>query len=182
LGLEVHVLTGDHAARAAALAEVLGVGVTGELLPIEKVEIVRQARERYGDVAMVGDGINDAPALAAADVGVALGSGADVAREAADVCLLGDNLARLPETIELARRTVRIVRQNLFWALAYNVVGMYLACAGWLNPIWASAAMAVSGLLVVGNSLRLAEGAAADAQPNKEAAADVQAEKLVGVA
>jgi heavy metal translocating P-type ATPase len=155
LGLDVGVLTGDHPARGAALEQELGVPVTAGLLPEDKVAAVTQARHSIGPVAMVGDGINDAPALAVADAGVALGCGADLARDAAPVCLPGDDLARLPWAIELARRTVRVIRQNLLWAFAYNGIGVGLACAGLLNPILAALAMVGSSLLVVGNSLRL---------------------------
>jgi heavy metal translocating P-type ATPase len=154
-GLDVAVLTGDSAARAAALGRELGVAVAAELLPEDKVAALDTARRAVGAVAMVGDGINDAPALAASDVGIALGCGTDLARETAAVCLLGNDLLRLPWAIALARRTVRSVRQNLFWAFAYNLVGIAFACTGKLNPVLAALAMVLSSLLVVTNSLRL---------------------------
>lgn len=156
LGLRVHALTGDHAARARQIAQQLKIHVQADLLPEQKVEALHQLRQAAGAVAMVGDGINDACALASADVGLALGCGADLAREAADVCLLSNDLLGVPWTIQLARRTVWIIRQNLFWSFAYNVLGIALACTGRLSPIWASGAMVLSSALVVGNSLRLA--------------------------
>lgn len=154
-GFHVTVLTGDHGARANSLARELNVEVQADLLPEEKLAAIQQLRARYGAVAMVGDGINDAPALAEADAGIALGCGADVSREAADVCLLGNDLHDIGWSIRLARRTMTTIRQNLFWAFAYNVVGIGLATMGWLNPIWAAAAMVGSSLLVIWNSLRL---------------------------
>ena len=154
-GFQVAVLTGDHAGRAGALEKDLAVEVRGNLLPEDKVQVVSAAKGTSGLVMMVGDGLNDAPALAASDLGVALGCGAELAREAADVCLLSNDLGQLPWLFSLADRTVRTIRINLFWALAYNVAGVGLALAGWLNPIWASLAMMLSSAFVVGNSLRL---------------------------
>lgn len=155
-GLVVEILTGDHARRGMATAREFKVAVQSELLPEDKVTAVGELRRRVGPTVLVGDGINDAPALTAADVGIALGCGADVSRQSADVCLLGDDLMRVPWSIELARRAVGVMRQNLFWSFAYNVVGIGLAATGRLNPIWAAAAMALGGICVVGNSLRLA--------------------------
>lgn len=157
MGLYVMLLTGDREARAAAIARELQVDYQAQLQPEDKLAVVGWARKTFGAVAMVGDGINDAPALAQADVGLAVGSGADIARETADICLLADDLSRLPWVIQLARRTLRVVRLNLFWALAYNAAGMYLAATGRLTPVWAAAAMTASSLLVIANSLRLAE-------------------------
>lgn len=155
MGLKPIVLTGDHRGRGDAIADELGVTVEAELRPEDKVAALRRIHEASGAVAMVGDGLNDAPAMAAADVGIAMGCGADVTRDAGDVCLLSDQLIRVPRLIELARRTVRVVRGNLLWALLYNGVGMGLAVTGYLNPLIAAAAMAGSSLFVVANSLRL---------------------------
>jgi heavy metal translocating P-type ATPase len=155
-GLDVAVLTGDHASRAQVLAKELGIAVEAELLPEGKVDAVTRSCQEFGSVAMVGDGINDAPALAASDVGVAMGCGADVSRESASVCLLSNDLTRLPWAIALARRTVRVIRGNLFWAFAYNLIGVGFACTGRLNPVLASLAMVLSSLFILSNSLRLA--------------------------
>ncbi|HQU44141.1 MAG: hypothetical protein B7Z73_08300, partial [Planctomycetia bacterium 21-64-5] len=153
----------------------LGLPTAGGLLPEEKVAAVGNLRNcgvgvppaatqpgrphhksrKPCPVAMVGDGINDAPVLAAADVGIALGCGADVSRQAADVCLLSNDLRRVPWSVGLARATVTAIRQNLFWAFSYNVLGIALAAGGHLSPVWAAAAMVVSSTLVIGNSLRL---------------------------
>ncbi|MFO0807634.1 MAG: cation-translocating P-type ATPase [Gemmataceae bacterium] len=155
LGLDVAILTGDHSARAATIAAELGMPAEGGLMPEDKIAAVRRAQVQIGPVAVVGDGLNDAGALAAADAGIAMGCGADVTREVADVCLLGNDLRRAADAIALARQTRRTIRQNLFWALAYNVGGIGLACTGRLNPVWAALAMVVSSFSVLGNSLRL---------------------------
>ncbi|MCK6457088.1 MAG: cation-translocating P-type ATPase [Phycisphaerae bacterium] len=157
LGLRTIVLTGDHASRGRRVAEMLRTEVRSELTPQAKVDAIGQLCTA-GHVAMVGDGLNDAPALAAADVGIAMGCGADVTRESAGVCLLGNDLAAVPWAVELARRMVRTIRVNLFWAFAYNVVGLYLALTGRLSPVFAAGAMLASSLLVLGNSLRLQGG------------------------
>jgi heavy metal translocating P-type ATPase len=156
-GYDVVVLTGDHVARGEALASELGIPVLAELLPEDKIAEVRRARAEVGPVVMVGDGINDAPALAASDVGVALGCGTDVSRDSAQVCFLGDDLTRLPWSLDLARRTVRVIRQNLFWSFAYNSTGIACAALGWLNPALAAFLMVGSSLLVIVNSLRLGQ-------------------------
>ena len=157
LGCDVAVLTGDEPSRAQALAAQLGVPVLAGLLPEGKVAALADARRAFGPVAMVGDGVNDAPALVASDLGIALGCGADLSRQSALVCLLDDDVSRLPWAIALSRRSVRVMRQNLFWAFGYNSVAIALAAAGWLNPAWAAVAMVVSSLFVVSNSLRLCD-------------------------
>lgn len=152
--LTVQVLTGDSAAAGGALGEQLNVVVQSELLPHDKVKLIEQA-EASGPTAMVGDGLNDAPALARASVGIALGCGADVTREAADVSLLGTDLAQITWTLALARRVYRTIGWNLAQAFAYNVIGVGLAMAGYMHPVLAATAMVVSSLVVVSNSLRI---------------------------
>lgn len=154
-GYDTAVLTGDHSVRGLDLGRQLGLPVHADLLPEDKIAAVQQARQEIGAVAMVGDGINDAPALAASDVGVALGCGTDVSRDSAQVCLLTDDLTRLPWSLMLARRTVRIIRQNLYWSFAYNGIGVLCAAMGWLNPALAAFLMVGSSVLVIANSLRL---------------------------
>lgn len=156
LGIAVVMLTGDAKGTAGKVAAVIGIDeVYAEVLPDEKGAVVREFQQKGRVVGMVGDGVNDAPALALADVGVAMGGGTDVAASSAQVTILADELRRVPEMISLSRRTLKIIRQNLFWAFIYNIIGIPLAAAGLLNPIIAGAAMAMSSVSVVSNSLRL---------------------------
>ena len=163
LGLKVAMITGDNARTAKAIAGRLGIdAVVAEVLPGGKVAAIQQLRREHGTVAFVGDGINDAPALAEADVGVAVGSGTDVAIEAADVVLMTGNLQAVPTAIALSRATMGNIQQNLFWAFAYNTAlipiaagVLYPAFGLLLSPVFAAAAMALSSVFVLGNALRL---------------------------
>lgn len=155
LGLDLAVLTGDHRARGRALQAQLALPVQAALMPEDKVSAIHRAHAEIGPVAMVGDGINDAPALAASDLGVAMGCGTDLSRESAAMCLLSDDLTRLPWAILLARRTVAIIRGNLAWAFGYNAIGVYCAAVGWLSPALAAILMVGSSVFVITNSLRL---------------------------
>ena len=157
-GIRTMLLSGDTRQATASIAREIGADEwVAEALPERKVAIIAELQRQGTVVAMIGDGVNDAPSLAQADLGIALGSGADIAMQAAPLVLMGRSLATVGETLDLARRTFAIVRQNLFWAFAYNVVGIALAMAGVLNPILAAAAMVLSSLSVIGNSRRLAK-------------------------
>ncbi len=162
-GLKVAMVSGDRQATAEAIAAELGIDIVmAEVLPEGKVEAVQQLRKAHGDVAFVGDGINDAPALAEAEVGLAIGTGTDIAIESADVVLMAGDLAKVPEALALSKATLRNIRQNLFWAFAYNTAlipvaaGLLYPVLGLLlSPMLAALAMALSSLFVVGNALRL---------------------------
>lgn len=156
LGLSTVLLTGDNEATAHAVAEEIGAQrVIAGVLPDDKAREVRRLQGEGRAVAVVGDGVNDAPALATADLGMAIGAGTDVAIDAADLILVRDDLAVAPDSIKLARATLRTIRGNLIWAFGYNVAAIPLAAAGLLNPLIAGAAMALSSLFVVSNSMRL---------------------------
>jgi Cu+-exporting ATPase len=156
MGIRTVMVTGDNPRTAAKIAQEAGVDeFLAEATPEAKLELIRRHQADGRLVAMTGDGTNDAPALAQADVGIAIGTGTDVAVEAADVALMRGDLAGVAHAIALSRRTMRTMRQNLFWAFAYNIVMVPVAVAGLLDPAWAAAAMALSSVTVVLNALRL---------------------------
>ena len=157
-GLKVFLLTGDNALAAAGIAKQVGIpaeNIFADVRPEQKADFVKQLQQRGERVAFVGDGINDAPALTQADLGIAVSRASDVAREAADIILLNSEIEAVPEALGLAQATLRTIKQNLFWAFFYNAVGVPLAALGFMSPVLCAAAMGCSDLLVIGNALRL---------------------------
>jgi len=158
LGITPMLLTGDNQAVAARVAEEVGIAATDVIagvLPSQKADAISALQARGRRVAMVGDGVNDSVALATADIGMAMGTGTDAAIEAGDITLVRGDLRTVPTALRLSSKTLRIIKQNLFWAFGYNAAAIPLAALGLLNPMIAGAAMAVSSVLVVANSLRL---------------------------
>jgi Cu+-exporting ATPase len=157
-GLKTFLLTGDNALTATSIAKQIGIpaeNVFAEVRPEQKAEFVKKLQAQGERVAFVGDGINDAPALTQADLGIAVSRASDVAREAADIILLKSEIEAVPEALGLARATLRTIKQNLFWAFFYNALGVPLAALGFMSPVLCAAAMGVSDLVVIGNALRL---------------------------
>lgn len=157
-GQKVFLVTGDNPRTAAAIAQAAGISaenVFAEIRPEHKADIVGRLQQRGEQVAFVGDGINDAPALEQADLGIAVSQAGDVARESADIILLNADIQAVPEALGLAQATLRTIKQNLFWAFFYNAAAIPLAALGYLSPVLCAAAMGLSDLIVIGNALRL---------------------------
>ena len=157
-GLKTFLVTGDNLRTATIIAGQAGIvaeNVFAEVRPEQKAEFVKQLQSKGERVAFVGDGVNDAPALTQADLGIAVSRASDIAREAADIILLKSEIEAVPEALGLARATLRTIKQNLFWAFFYNALGVPLAALGFISPIFCAAAMGVSDLIVIGNALRL---------------------------
>jgi len=154
--VQVIMLTGDNKRTAEAIGRELNIDrVIAEVLPADKAKVIQELKAQGQVVAMVGDGVNDAPALATADIGIAIGSGSDVAKETGGIILVRDDIHAVVSSIRLSRATLRKIKQNLFWAFVYNAVGIPIAALGLLNPIIAGAAMALSSLSVIANSALL---------------------------
>jgi Cu+-exporting ATPase len=156
LGIDVVMLTGDNEKTAKAIADRIGIqNYFADILPNEKAEKVKELQNQGNIVAMVGDGINDAPALVTANLGIAIGTGTDVAIESSDITLIKGDLLSVLSAIKLSKQTIRTIKQNLFWAFIYNIVGIPLAALGFLNPMIGALAMSFSSVSVISNSLRL---------------------------
>jgi Cu+-exporting ATPase len=156
--LKTYLVTGDHSGSAASIAKEAGIpaaNVLAEARPEQKAEFVKRLQQQGERVAFVGDGINDAPALQQADLGIAVSRASDIAREAADIILLKSEIKAVPESLGLARATLRTIKQNLFWAFFYNALGVPLAALGFMSPVLCALAMGLSDLIVIGNALRL---------------------------